>query len=223
MALSTFTDLQNTVATFLNRSNLTSLIPYFVQLTETKIAYGDRSNPQLIVEPLRIRALETNATVNLTQSVQTAPLPTGYLAARRFYLNTGNTSVPVQELKYVVPDIFWGQWASSLMDEPTEYTIEGENIVFGPTPDSNYTGSMLYYQKLNALVNGSDTNWLLTNAFGVYLNGTLAEAYAYTRQADLAISRMGMFAGGINALNLADKGDRYSGSPWQARPDSGNP
>ena len=192
MALSTFADVKSTVATVLNRSNLTSLIPYFVQLTETKIAYGDRSG-QIVIEPLRVRGLETSADVSI--SGQTAALPTGYLQSRRFYLNTD----PIQELEYIVPDVFWRTFISSTQGTPTRFTVEGENFVFGPSPAATYTGKILYYQKLAPLTNDIDTNWLLTNAFGVYLNGTLAEAYAYSRNQEQALERFAMFAGGINA------------------------
>lgn len=216
MSLSTYADLKSTVATFLNRSNLTSLIPSFIQNCERKIAYGDRSGP-VIVEPLRIRAMETSA--NVAISSQTAALPTGYLQSRRLYLSTN----PIQELGYIVPDLFWKTYVSSDTGEPSKFTVEGENLVFGPIPDTSYTGKILYYKKFDALSADADTNWLLTNAFDVYLNGALAEAFKYTRNDEQALERQGMFAGGINALNLADKADRYSGSPWQAFTDTGNP
>jgi hypothetical protein len=216
LSLSTFGDLKATVASFLNRSNLTTQIPYFVQLAETKIAYGDRAGP-IPVDPLRIRAMETSA--DITINAQTVALPTGYLAPRRLYLNTN----PIQELEYIVPTLFWRTYISSISDTPTRYTIEGENFVFGPIPDSTYTGKSLYYKKLTALSSDSDTNWLLQNAFGAYLQGTLAEAYSYIRNAEKASEARAMFAGIINGLNLSDKDDRFSGSPWQAFSDTGNP
>lgn len=216
MALSTFSDLKAAVATWLNRSNLTTQIPYCVQLCETRIAYGSRE-PQFEVEPLRIRAMETSA--DITVNAQTVALPTGYFQARRFYIDGD----PVQELSYIVPDVFWRNWISSTSDKPQQFTIEGENFVFGPTPDTTYTGKFLYYQKFTALSADSDTNWLLTNAFNVYLFGTLTEAYILARQMDQALAMNARFVGQMNALNLADKSDRYSGSPWAARPDTWAP
>lgn len=216
MALSTFSDLKNTAATFLNRTNLTSLIPYFVQLCETKIAYGDKSGP-VPIEPLRIRAMESHQTA--TVSSQYIALPDNYLQSRRFYLQGD----PVKELTYIVPDLYWKTFVSSNTGEPTRFTVEGENFVFGPIPDASYTADILFYQKFAALSADADTNWLLQNAFGVYLNGTLAEAFRYARNDEQADARHIKFAGQINALNSADKQDRYSGSPWQAFTDTGNP
>lgn len=216
MSIATFADLKSQIATALNRSNLTSQIPVFVQLAETRISYGSKEGA-LTCEPLRIRAMETSADVAI--SGQTAALPTGYLQARRFYLNTD----PVQELTYIVPDIFWRLYAGRGTGQPTHFTVEGENFLFGPTPDSTYTGKSLYYKKFDALSADADTNWLLTNAPAVYLHGALMEAYRFTRNMEKAIDEHSAFIGSVNALNLADKADRYSGSPWQAVSDTGNP
>jgi len=216
MTIATCADLKAAAATYMARSDLTSRIPEWIANTETRIAYGSRE-PNFICEPLRVRAMETSADVTI--NAQTAALPTRYLQSRRFYLN----SSPIQELGYVVPDVFWRTYISSDTARPTRFTVEGENFVFGPIPDATYTGKILYYQKFAGLSADGDTNWLLTNAPGVYLSGVLAEGFAYARKFDLAAARQTAFVGGINALNLADKADRYSGSPWQAFTDSGNP
>lgn len=216
MSIATCADLKASIASFLNRANLSSQIPTFIQLAESRIAYGSREG-ELLCEPLRVRGMETSADVAI--SGQTAMLPSGYLQARRFYLN----SDPIQELGYIVPDLFWRTYISVCAGLPTRFTVEGENFVFGPTPDSACTGKILYYQKFSPLVNDSDTNWLLTNAPGVYLHGALLEAYRFTRNMDKAMDEHSAFCGAVNALNLADKADRFSGAPWQAFGDTGNP
>ncbi len=167
-------------------------------------------------EPLRIRGMETSADVTI--SAQTAALPTGWLAPRRFYVNSN----PIGELEYVAPDLFWRTYISSTSAQPRRYTIEGENFVFGPSPDSTYTGKVLYYKKFTALAADGDTNWLLTNAPGVYLHGALAEAHFFVRNSEKALEELNLYCGLVNALNSADKSDRYSG-PWVAHGDTGNP
>lgn len=216
MTIATCADLKAAAATYFARSDLTSRIPEWIANVETRAAYGSRE-PNFICEPLRVRGMETSADVTI--SAQTAALPTNYLQSRRFYIN----SSPVRELDYIVPDLFWRTHISSDTAEPRRFTVEGENFVFGPIPDATYTGKILYYKKLTPLSADSDTNWLLTNAPGVYLSGVLAEGFAYMRKYDAAAVRQTAFAGGINALNLADHSDRYSGSPWTAFTDTGNP
>jgi hypothetical protein len=73
------------------------------------------------------------------------------------------------------------------------------------------------------LADDTDSNWLLVNAPGVYLHAALTEAYRFTRNLEKAADEHAAFCGAVNALNLADKADRFSGSPWQALGDTGNP
>ena len=67
-------------------------------------------------------------------------------------------------------------------------------------------------QKFAALSADGDTNWLLTNAPGAYLQGALIELYDYLKDWEAKTNAHKAFAGIINALNSADKTDRFSGS-----------
>lgn len=216
MAIATYVDLRASVATWLNRSNLTTLIPDFIALAETRIHYGS-FEPPLQSDPLRIRAMEES--VYATISAQRALLPARFLQARRFFLD-GN---PERKLDLITPDQFWSTFVSSRCGPPKQFTIEGESFVFGPTPDGSYTGELLYYRAFAPLSDDSDTNWLLQNAPGAYLHGALIEAHSYARNSDEAQKSYGRFMGVINSLMFADKADRYSGSPWVVRTDTGNP
>lgn len=211
MTISTFADLKSQVAVFLNRSNLTSEIPYYVQLCETRIAYGSKE-PPFETQPLRIRAMETSAYA--TFNAQSIELPTGYLQQRRLFLDTD----PNSKLTYLTPEAFWTNNRTGTTGQPINYTIEGEAFYLSPTPDTSYTGRILYYKKFTALSADADTNWLLTNAPGVYLYGTLLEAFSHTRNMEQAQLNAVKFAGLVNALNSADKADRHV-TPWTARPD----
>jgi len=215
LTISTYADLKTQIASHLNRSNLTSSIPLFVQLCETRIYYGS-SEPNFITEPLRLRAMEQSSYA--TFSAQKTALPTDFLKSRRIYIDGANPF----ELDFLTPDQFWRRYIATTSGTPKHYTLEAENIVVGPTPDSSYTGRLLYYKKFSSLSADSDTNWILTNAPGVYLFGALAEAYRYIRNMDQAIASLATFSGLVNSLNNADKSDRYA-SPWQAVGDTGNP
>lgn len=217
MTIATYADLKTAVATWLNRSNLTSNITDFIALAETRIAYGSDEVP-FKSDPLRIRAMETSSDLAITGGTQTVALPTGFLQQRRLYVS----SSPNIEVDFVEPNLFWDTWLSATTGPPAEYTVEGENLVFGPIPDTAYTGKILYYKKFTALANDTDTNWLLTNAPGVYVQGALLEAYRFVRNMEQAQVSANSFAGLINALNSSDKKDRYTG-PWTTRSDTGNP
>lgn len=214
MTIATFVDLKAQIATYLNRSNLTSQIPIFVQLAETRIYYGNKEAP-FVSEPLRIQAMEQSYDVAI--SAQTAALPSDYLAHRRLYI-TGCQG----RIDFMSPPAFWDKYFSGASSQPKNFTIEAGNLVFGAVPDASYTGKLLYYRKFSALAADTDTNWILANAPGAYIQGALIEAYRFVRNMDQAQAALNAFTGVINALNDADKSDVYA-APWAATPDCSTP
>ena len=212
MAITTYAELKTALANFSDRSDLTTRLPEFVALAETRIFYGSQEAP-FNSDPLRIRAMETSS--DLTISAQTVALPTRYLGLRRQYISGDNGL----KINMVSPDAFWNNHAGSTdSGRPFEYTIEGEYFVFGPSPDATYTGKLLYWQKFAALSADGDTNWLLTNAPGAYLQGALIELYDYLKDFEAKDQAHKSFCGVINALNSSDKTDRFAGS-WVGKPD----
>lgn len=215
MAITTNAELKTAIANWLSRSDLATRIPEFIALTESAINYGVRGpGGEYIVEPLRIRAMETLSDVAI--SGQTAPLPTGYLSAKRFYL----TANPYRQLEFLPPVDFWGRGPANHTGEPAMFTIEGENFVFQPAPDTAYVGKLLHYAKFAPLSADGDTNTLLVNHPGAYLFGALSEAYAYIQDIEAAQGYQTRFASVINGLNAADQSDRHSGAVLQMRPAS---
>ena len=193
MTINTYATLKTAVANWLGgRSDLTSRIPEFIELAEDRIAHD-----------LRVRAMETSADVTI--SARTASLPTSFLQMRRLYLNV--TDVPA--LEYVSPDNYWKKWGSATSGQPQIYTIEGENLVFAPTPDSTYTGKALYYKRFTALSSDSDDNWILTNARGLYLYGALLEAAPFIRNDPRLAIWSSMFDNTLDRVMAADMRDRH--------------
>lgn len=211
MSISNYGELKTAVANWLARSNLTARIPEFIAIAEGYIHYGIMApNKRWAVEPLRIRAMETSA--DITIAAQTAALPTGYLAARRFYLDGADK----RQLDFLPPTDFWSRQGASDTGTPTAFTVEGENFVFAPVGSG--TGKLLYYKAFTALSDDSDTNWLLINQPGAYLFGTLYEAFTYAEGGQTeSEAYLVKFSSIINALNAADNSDRYSGAVLQMR------
>lgn len=194
MAITTYAELKTAVANWLNRSDLTTRIPEFISMAEDRCA-----------QSLRIRAMETSS--DLTVNAQTVALPTRYLETRRLYID-GN---PVQRLRYMDPKDFWERWASTRSGKPLFYTIEGENYVFGPTPDATYTGKCLFYQRLAALSADEDTNWLLTNARGLLLYGALLESAPFIGDDPRLLTWAALWDDLEEKVTKANKTDRVSG------------
>ena len=77
-------------------------------------------------------------------------------------------------------DIRYGLTATSDSGTPGRYTVWAEELLFGPTPDSSYTGLFKYYSYPADLEDNSDTNPLMTHAWDVVLYGTLAEVAKFS-------------------------------------------
>ena len=192
--ITTYGELKTAIANWLDDDNLTSRIPEFISLCEDRIAQN-----------LRIRLMETSA--DLTVNAQEVSLPTGYLGHRRLYLS-GN---PVRMLNYETPDNFWQSYMSTDTAKPVAFTVEGDNFVFGPAPDTSYTGKILYYKRLTAFSDDTDTNTLLTTARGLYLYGALIEASTYLEDDVSILKWSALFDDLIDKVMTNDKRDRASG------------
>lgn len=215
MTISTYSTLKTALGDWAFNRGTSDLsagrVDDFFTITHRKIFYGCME-PGYETEPLRIRAMETTADLSITG--QTVALPTRYIQNRRLYLN----ATPKILMEQVAPERLYELYPETTTGEPKVYAIEGENIVFGPTPDDTYTGKHLYYQTFAALSSDGDTNWLTTNAPDAYLFGALAEFLTFDGELDEAKMWAQRFAGVIRALNHADIHDRYSGATMRSRP-----
>jgi hypothetical protein len=200
MAITNYTELQSALASWLDRSDLTSRIPEFIALAE------DSLNKRL-----RIRAMENRATATVNEEY--VALPTGFLEMRNFQLNTS----PKQRLDFVTPENIDTFWTSSTTGLPKFYTFIGGEIQLAPAPASSYTAEMDYYKKWDIATDS--TNWLLTNAPRVYLYGTLLQAEPFLKND----KRLGvweqMFEKALAEVELADSRERHSGGSLVVRVD----
>jgi len=145
MALTNYTELQASVADFLNRSDMTSVIPDFITMCEADM------NRTLRVREMSIR---TRAPINS----QYVKLPADFLGMRNIDLLTD----PVTPLSYLNLQNLDIHRSNKSTGKPLYYSIMQGSIEFSPVPDSEYTLEIIYYQKIPALSTNS-TNWLLTD------------------------------------------------------------
>lgn len=200
MSITTFGTLKTAIAKWLARPDLTDRIVEFVALAEDRIATD-----------LRVADLETSG--DLTISAQSVAKPTGFLEARRLYLSTD----PVTKLEFMDTNSFWSLYLSSQTGKPKHFTIEGNNFIFGPSPDATYTGKLLYYKRLTALSDDSDTNWLLTSARGLYLYGALIEAQPFIRNDPRIAVWSAFYDNLLDRLTRADQRAQFSGGTLTMR------
>ena len=193
MALANYTDLQASVADFLNRADLTNVIPDFITLTEADM---NRS--------LRVREMSVRTRAPISE--QYVKLPVDFLGMRNIELVTN----PVTPLEYRNMQNLDLYRASDATGKPVYYSITQNNIEFAPVPDAEYTLEIVYYQKIPALADNA-TNWLLDTHPDVYLYGSLMQSAPYL-QAD---ERIGIWAGKYNQIKeqitASDEKAKFSG------------
>ena len=158
MSLTTYTELQQAIADWLERADLATRIPDFIALLE---AAANR----------RLRVRQQEASTTLTPSDGAVALPADYLMWRRVTW-TGSNRV---DLQYVHPSYLQAAYPSSPSDVPRIFTIEGSTMKVRPV--DNTALEFDYFQKVPALSAGA--NWLFTAHPDLYLFGSLVEACLY--------------------------------------------
>jgi hypothetical protein len=211
-----YTDLQSAVTEYLARdqdATLIARIPTFIQLAEAKFN-------RLVFHPqMEIRATAT------TDTTQTYPefvlLPGDFQTMRRVRLSSVNgrprlmfkSQVEMDEYRYSIGDT---------AGQPLFFTITGNELELGPTPDANYTLELIYRQLIPALANNS-SNWLLTLAPDLYLYATLLESAPYIKE-DERIQTWGLgFKSALDDVNSLGRNAAFNGGPLIIRPSGMTP
>jgi hypothetical protein len=198
MALDTFADLKATIADYLNRDDLTAVIPSFITIAEAKFN----------------RKLRTRQMVKRAEGqIQTAffSYPSDWLQAKEFQLNTN----PIQRLQFVTEaqgdELKSNRYVS--IGKPAYYTITGTQLEFIPTPDSTYSAELTYYAKIPALSTANTSNWLLAYAPDLYLYGALLEAAPYLKDDERLAVWSQMYINSLGDIEVADQRASVSSTP----------
>lgn len=164
MAISNYSELQTAIASWLNRTDLTTEIVDFITLGEARI-YRD----------LRIRSMETALSDTIASGV--IAVPSDYISLKSAYISGS----PARKLEYQTVDFIYRKYPiRSSEAKPFYIAREGTNFIFGPYPDSAYTVNGIYYKRLPALSGANTTNWFTDNAPDILLWASLVESVAYT-------------------------------------------
>lgn len=202
MALTTYSDLQATVANYLARSDLGSQIPDFIRLAEIRLR-----------RELRIRQMLKNVTTTTTSGDATVQLPSDFLQMRDLYIDGD----PLQPVTYLTPALFTSNAYNTYAGKPTRYTILANEFKFAPYPDSNYTLYMLYYSAPPFLSDSQTTNVWTVNAMDCLLYATLGEAEPYLMNDARLATWANLYQRGINSLTKSDDDSEFSASPLTMR------
>lgn len=169
MALSTYSEIKSTVADYLNRADLTAVLPSFVTLAESKFN-----------RELRTRDMLTR--VQTTSNDEYVSLPTDFLQHYSLELDAASAQPPMD---YIGPQEAKVLKAQNRTASTTYYytVIDGAFEII-PAPGSDLDLRMVYYAKIPALSDSNTTNWLLTKSPDLYLYSALLEASPYLKDDD---------------------------------------
>ena len=150
-----------------------------------------------------MRIPEMEASEDLALTAQTVNLPTGFMKMRRIY----SDSTTNRPLEYMTPELAWSDANFTAPGAPVAYTIEGATLSVFPYA-ANYIAKINYIKAFDALVDDADTNWLLINAYDVYLYGCLMEMIAFIED-DVSVQKWSAaFGEAVSELNRAGNSQR---------------
>lgn len=199
MAITNYTNLQTSIADFLNRDDLTSVIPTFIQLAEADM------NRQV-----RHWKMEARSTGTQDAGDQYMQIPSDWLETIRLHLTGSGTSALTLTSRAAMADIRAKNEDISTV-KPYYYTHADGQFELYPTPTEDTDFELLYYQKIPDLATNS-TNWLLTDAPDVYLYGALLHSAPYLQEDARTQTWASMYAAAVQNVNNASEQARYSGS-----------
>jgi hypothetical protein len=202
MAYTNYTDLQASVASYLGRSDLTSVIPDFIRFAETRLA-----------RELRTRLMLKSATAPTVAGDARVALPTDFLEIRDLFVQ-GNPRMPVT---YLSPSAFTRDARADESGLPVFYTVLASEFQFAPQPDTVYTLEILYYARPTVLSSITPSNVFLANYPDALLYGSLIEAEPYLINDARSQTWATLYDRAVKNISDADQGGEYSGIPLQMK------
>ena len=198
MAFTSYSDLKTTIASYLARSDLTAMIPTFIQLAELRLRREVRTRQMLVV-----------ATASTTGGDSTVGLPTDFLEMRDIHVNTN----PITTLAYQAPNAFYNSFRVTESGKPTDYTVLATELQLSPVPDSAYQLQMLYYAQPYFLSDTNTGNVFLTNYPDALLYAALGEAEPYLMNDARLQTWASLYDRAISSITISDQSSEYSGQP----------
>ena len=195
--LSTYAQLQASVANWAHRSDLDALIPDFVTLAESRIS-----------RDLRLRKQITSTTLTTTAGAPGLAMPVDWLEFKT--LSIGSDGIQ-RQLAYAPIRHMDAKYNNTPHGVPEVYTIEGDNVLFAPTPGSAYEVDVVYYARFPSLITAG-TNWLMTNHPNIYLFAVLVELYHYTQNPEQIQAYTARYFAELKQLQDQDVRATHSGS-----------
>jgi hypothetical protein len=197
MAIETYSQLKTSIADFLNRDDLTTVVPTFISLAEAQIN-----------RDVRHWKMENRATTTIDS--QYATRPSDWVETIRFHLTgSGTRSLDLLGAQTMADK---RQGSEDIGGIPKYYRHSESQFEFYPTPNASFTAELLYYQKIPALSDSNTSNWLLEEFPDVYLYGSLTHSAPYLSEDERIAVWAQLYSAGVARVNQSSDDSIYSGS-----------
>lgn len=197
MTIANFGQLKTAIADFLNREDLTAVVPTFVSFAEAQFNRKVRSWRQEVRSAAAV-------------DVQYSDLPADFLQPIRVQvLGTGTSEVAPIAIAQMLQK---REQTADVSGRPRYYAITAQGLELFPTPDAEYNLSLVYYAKIPALDADADTNWFLEHHPDAYVYGSLVHSAPYLKDDARIAVWAGLLAQAMNEIEEDDNRARYGGS-----------
>ena len=197
MAITTYAELQTAIANFLDRSDLTSIIPTFIDLCEADMS-----------RKLRHWRMEQRSTAEL--DTQYSALPADFLEPIRLSITGGSTYTLEMESQ--------AQMSNRRMQNldtggrPRFYAMTDGKIEVYPSPDATYELEMVYHAKIPALADDATSNWVLSYHPDAYLYGALIHSAPYLVEDTRTQIWSALYQSAVDGINIDNEKAKFGGS-----------
>jgi len=197
MALTTYAELKSSIADFLNRDDLTSVIPDFITLAEADMNRN-------------VRHWRQEARTSQTIDAQYEDLPNDFLEVVRYQVTSNDTN----SLELISQGEMLERRERNLntTGRPQYYAITAGQAEFYPTPDGAYTAELYYMQRITALSDSNTSNWVLQYYPDAYLYGALVHSAPYLSEDARSQTWAALYQNAVNAINMESEKAKFGGS-----------
>ena len=202
MAITTYDELKASIASWLNRDDLTAVIPDFIALAESGINRD-------------LRHYKMVQRADATLDSRYVQVPEDWLETMRFSITSGTTfriePTSIDDLVQL------RQQNNDQSGRPRFYANVGNEIEVFPTPDTEYAMQLMYYGKTPALSASNTYNWLLQDAPDAYLYGALVQSAPYLQDDVRTQVWASLYTNAIQSLQKSSDETRFAGSGLRMR------
>ena len=183
MAISTYNDLKTSIAAYLQRSDLTAIIPDFITLAESDIN-SDIADLQVAQSHLSVTTTANNP---LVSTASMYALRDAWCNGEPLHIGLPS-SLSVTDTRKGAPEAVGISGASS--------------VRIYPIPDAAYTIDLLHIPLLSI---ASQPNWVFTQSPSAYLYGSLLHASAYIEDMSKISAWQAGYEAAISRLRSANR------------------